>query len=168
MKQLLAIATVATVFLGTGCIYNEPLVEIDSHPINPSFLGLWEEVPKNDKTTDRDRLLVFKYSDTEYLVLYDEELYFRGYPVRPDGVKCIQLEIIGSNKGDIAKKSMKRFLPVRCEIKDDQLEIRILDPQLVDEDLETSKALMSAFLKHKDNPRLFNEPGRFKRIKKEK
>jgi hypothetical protein len=48
------------------------------------------------------------------------------------------------------------------------LEIRWLDKDLVDDDLESTKDLAKAFLKHKDNPKLFHEHARFKRIKQEK
>jgi hypothetical protein len=159
------IAIIAAGLLGSGCIYNEALVEINTHPINPSLLGLWEEIPENEESTDPDRLLVLKYSDTEYMVLFDDELYFRGYPIRIEGTTCIQLQLIGSNKGDLANKKMKRFLVARVAIENDHLEIRMLDQDLVDDDLESTKDLARAFLKHKDNPKLFDKPGRFKRIK---
>jgi hypothetical protein len=168
MPKIHWFAPLLLVLLGTSCIYKQPLVRENALPVDPHFIGLWEEIPENEKTSNGDRMLVLKYSDTEYLVQQDEELYYRGYPIKIGGLDCIQLQLIGSNNGDLATKKMKRFLVARATIENDHLEIRWLDKDLVDDDLESTKDLAKAFLKHKDNPKLFHEHARFKRIKQEK
>ena len=99
MPKIHWFAPLLLVLLGTSCIYKQPLVRKNALPVDPHFIGLWEEIPENEKTSNRDRMLVLKYSDTEYLVQQDEELYYRGYPIKIGGLDCIQLQLIGSNKG---------------------------------------------------------------------
>ena len=41
------------------------------HSDRSCIIGLWEEVPEGDKPPDPDeKMLILKYSDTEYLVHY--------------------------------------------------------------------------------------------------
>lgn len=45
-----------------------------------------------------------------------------------------------------------------------KLEIKKLNTDLVDDGLETTAELVKAFLVHKDNKGLFNNPRRFKKV----
>jgi hypothetical protein len=151
-----------------GCHYLVPITAEHTVSIDQSVLGLWEEVTKGDKTPNPDeRMLILKYSDTEYLVHYPtgkDGLFFRGYPINVDGVSCVQVQLIGNDDGDIAKGDRK-FQVISYTLSDGILEVRTLNTDLVGKDLRDSASLRQAFLKYKGNKDLFNNPGKFRRVK---
>ena len=139
------------VLLFTGCDYEVPLTKEHNSAVDPALLGLWVAIPDEGAVAAEDeRMLILRYSDTEYLIHYPiggaDETYYRCYPIKIGGVSCVQIEAIGTNEGHVA-----------------ELEIKLLNNDLVDGDLETTEALKQTFLKHTRNTELFNDPGRFRR-----
>lgn len=167
MKHLTWFVIVAILVMG-GCDYPFPLTEEHNISIDPSVLGHWEEVPQGGKAPDpNERMLIFKYTDTEYLVHYPTGkggMYFRGYPIKIEGVSCVQIQLIGDVDGDV-KKEDRKYQVVSYALSKGELEIRTLNTDLVDKDLQDSAKLRQAFLKNKDNKELFKDPGKFRRIK---
>jgi hypothetical protein len=110
--------------------------------------------------------MILKYSDTEYLIHYiasADARYYRGYPIEIGGVACVQLQVIGTPKG-MPDKGTKPFIPVSYSLIEGQLEVRLPNTDLIDTDLQDSAALRQAFLAHKDEPQLFRDPVRFRRL----
>jgi hypothetical protein len=155
-----------TVLLLVGCEYDSPLTKEHSIAVDSAVLGLWEPIPAEGEEPKQDlRMAILKFSDTEYLVHYsiwEDDLYFRCYPIEIGGISCIQLQVIGSSYGPPLKVL---FHVVSYQVMNDELEIRVLNTHLVDCDLKTMEGLVDAFLKHKDNKELFTDPGRFRKIK---
>jgi hypothetical protein len=164
-----AVLLITTALFFSGCKYEKPLVEEHTIPIDASVLGLWEPLPsEGDNSGDEERLLILKFSDTEYLIHYppggNDEMYYRGYPIKIGGIPCIQLQIIGTKDGLLRKDFKYFFVVVSYELNNKILEIKTLNSYMVDEDLKTTKTLKQAFLKHKDDKNLFTNPVRFKQL----
>ena len=161
--------TVLLVLVLAGCEYQVPLADKQDIPVDESILGLWEQVPeKTDTAKSEDNMLVLKYTDKEYLVHYPtgkNGMYFRGYPIKIDGKIYMQIQLIGIKDGDVEKKD-RRFHVVSYLLSDGQLEIKTLNSELVDKNLQDSAKLMEAFLKNKDNKDLFKNPGKFRKAPK--
>jgi hypothetical protein len=168
MKYAAGFAIVATLVIAGCGGYQVPLTEEHNILIDQSILGLWEEVPHGDKPPDPDeRMLILKYTDTEYLVHYPagkDGMYFRGYPIKVEGVSCVQVQLIGAADGDI-KKEDRKYHVISYKLSNGELEIRTLNTDLVDKNLQDSAGLRQAFLKYKDNKALFTNPGKFRRVK---
>jgi hypothetical protein len=137
-------------------------------------LGLWKPIPeKGEESAEDGRMVILKYSDTEYLIhLRGEEggeeggAYFRGYTINIGDISCVQLQVIGDEDGPLKKDEKDVFYVVSYLLENGELEVRILNDELVSYDLTESEALRKAFLKHKDNKNLFSDPlFRFRRVK---
>jgi len=156
----------------SGCKYEAPLTQEHGIPIDQSVLGLWELIPgKGGKKDPHERVMVLKYSETEYLIHYPigrNGMYFRGYPIRIGGVPCVQIQLIGTEEGNLDPDSKELFQVVSYQLSQGELIIKTLNTDLVDDDLKTSEALRKAFLKHKDSPNLFQDPGTFRKIEKKR
>jgi len=169
MKQaIMSVIAIALALSFVGCQYLAPLSNEHTIAIDPAVVGLWEEVPEEDKPPDPDgRMLILKYSDTEYLVHYPtrkDEMYYRAYPIKIGGIPCVQIQLIGTADGDISKGERK-FQVVTYAIFNGELEIKTLNTDLIDKDLRDTVSIRHAFLKNKDNKDLFTNPGKFRRVK---
>ncbi len=169
MKKLILLSVVVLLLL-TGCNYEAPLTEEHSIPIDQSALGLWELVPeKSERPGENERMMILKYSDTEYLIHYPigkEGMYFRGYPIKIGGLLCVQIQLIGTAEGNPDKDDKKLFHVVSYQWSNGELIIKTLNTDLVRNDIKDSKALKKAFLKHKADKGLFRDPGKFRKIEK--
>jgi hypothetical protein len=170
MKYIIMIFATA-IFLIVGCKYECPLTKEHNIAVDPAVLGVWEPIQdKSDKSQQDERMMILKYSDTEYLIHYppggSDEAYYRGYPIKIGGLSCVQLKIIGTDDGPLQKDEKDLFLVASYRLTGDQLEIKTLNTDLVDDNLKTSDELRKGFLKHKDNKELFKDPGVFRKIKK--
>jgi len=159
------------IFLLVGCQYKSPLTKEHNIAVDPEVLGVWELIQdKDDKPQQDERMMILKYSDTEYLIHYppggNDEAYYRGYPIKIGGLSCVQLQIIGTDDGPLQKNEKNLFHVASYRLMGGKLEIKTLNTDLVDDDLKTTDGLRKAFLKHKDNKELFKDPGVFRKIKK--
>ncbi len=159
------------ILLLVGCEYEAPLTKEHNIAVDPEVLGVWEPVQdKDDKAKQDERMVILKYSDTEYLIHYppggSDEAYFRGYPIKIGGVSCVQLQILGTDDGPLQKDEKGIFLVASYRLTDSQLEIKLLNADLVDDAFKTTDLLREAFLKHKDNKELFKNTGAFRKTKK--
>ena len=166
-NAIMSVIAVALLLSFAGCQYLAPLTEEHSIAIDPSVIGLWEEVPEGDNLPNPDgRMLILKYSDTEYLVHYPtrkDEGFYRAYPIKVDGISCVQIQQIGTADGDI--KDDRKYQVVKYSVSNGELEISTLNTDLVDRDLRDTASIKQAFLKNKDNKDLFTNPGKFRRVK---
>jgi hypothetical protein len=164
-------STLLGTFLGllllAACEYNVPLTTDHNVSIDPAVLGSWKIASIENKDDDTE-IRIHQFSDTEYAVHYLEDggnLYFRAYAINVGGVSAIQLELIGSGEKSVGRDEDDRYHVASYKIVDDLLHIGTLNSDLVDDELPDSESLRSAFIKHKDNPELFNDPGVFRRVK---
>jgi hypothetical protein len=169
MRCIPVLMIVTALFLA-GCKYEAPLTKHHAIPVDSSVLGVWEPQPdKIEESGVDERMLILRYSDTEYLVHYppggNDETYYRGYPIKIGGISCVQLQVIGTKDGTPKRDVKELFHVVSYELNKGILEIRTLNTDLVDDKLKTTEALVKSFLSHKDNKDLFANSFRFKQIK---
>ena len=103
-------------------------------------------------------MLILRYSDTEYIVRQpagDDGLYYRAYPIRPSGVKWMQLEALGTGNGPIIEDDFDPFLVASYRLEGGQLEVQTLNTKVVGKKSKTTEALREAFLEKKDAADLF-------------
>ena len=151
-----------------GCIYESPLTKDNTIPIDSAVLGLWELI--EEKSTKEEKMMILKYSATEYLIHYpigDNDMYFRGYPIKIGDVSCVQLEVVGTDDGSLKKDDKERFHVASYQLDNDTLTIKTLNTDLVDEKLKDTESLKQEFLKHQDAQNLFVDPGKFRKVQKE-
>jgi hypothetical protein len=169
MKCIMVLPAVAILLLA-GCEYESPLTKEHNLAVDPTVFGLWEPIPiEGDLSKQDERMMILKYSETEYLIHYppggNDEAYYRGYPVNIGGVSCVQLQVIGTADGPPGKDTKDLFHVVSYQLTDGRLDIRRLNTDVVDDALKTTAELRNAFLKHKHNKDLFKDPAVFRKIK---
>ena len=116
MKYTVIIPVLVALML-VGCKYEYPLTREHNLAIDPMVLGLWAEESKT-----QDRMMILKYSDTEYLVHYpagNDGLYFRCYPIKVGGISCIQLQVIGTAGGPPGEDEKNLFHVCSYQLTDD-------------------------------------------------
>ena len=164
-----AIISALISFLLAGCQYEAPFVKDHHVPIDPAVLGPWQPIqPEGEKSKFNEPMMILKYSNTEYLVHFPAgkgRMYFRGYPINIGDISCVQLKYIGNQDGPPGKGEEKLYHMASYRLKNGKLEIKILNTDLVDEELNTTEALVQSFLKHKDNKELFIYPEIFSRLR---
>lgn len=168
MKKNAFILAMASMFvLCIGCEYKAPITEEHSIKIDPAVLGVWEEIPGDGKADKPNKMLILRYSDTEYVVCYpagvQDSLFFKAYPAEVGGVKFVQTKWIGTGKGGVEEQP-RRYQAASYKVADGVLEFKLLNTALVDKELGDTAALKAAFLKHKDSAELFTRPVRMRRI----
>ncbi len=168
MNHAVILAGLAVLLLA-GCEYEAPLTTAHTIAVDASVLGVWEPVRDEGRVPPgRDmRVTILRYSDTEYLVHYlsgGGGLFFRAYPIQIGGLSCVQLQGLGTHQGPPAREATRLFHVFSCEIEDDELVLRPINTKLIDSSLTTREELEAAFLRHKENPDLFREPDRFRRV----
>jgi hypothetical protein len=151
----------ATLFV-SACTYDFPLSGKQGLRIDPSVLGLWEEI--NNETV-KQKISISATSESEYLVHMSngtEDLFLRGYPLRIAGISLVQL--VATDKRYVPINEAGSYLPLSYKVSDGDLVIKLTDSGLLGKKLNSSAALREAFIRNKDNPRLFSEPIRFRKI----
>ena len=153
-----------------GCIYEAPLEVEHTVPVDPALIGLWQLVPKEGEEPDADsRLLILNFSETEYLMsspVGGEEIQYRAYPIKPGGISCVQLQVIGTDKGEPKWQGgqPKPFMVFSYEVEDGMLVVRSLNGDVVGADLTTTEAMREAFLKNNDNNDLFTDLATYRKV----
>lgn len=166
MKYKALFLAVFAFYVFAGCEYENPLTNEHKIPVDSAVLGLWETPPDNGGNAgSSEKMLILKYSETEYLVHYpigDEAFYFRGYPIKIGNISCVQVQLIGDSNGDI-KKEERKYQVVSYRLSNDELEIKTLNTDLVDKNLKEINKLRKAFMKNITNKELFQNPVKFKK-----
>jgi hypothetical protein len=161
---------ISVLLVSAGCQYDSPLTGEHSIPIDPTLLGVWEEMPdEGDSLPEAPRMIILKFSETEYLVHYPvgkDGGYYRAYSFSLGGVDGVQLEVVGSENGPIDSTEEDIFLVASYAMINGELEVKLLNEELVDDVLTGSAAIREAFLKNKDSKDLFTDPGKFRRVEK--
>jgi len=90
-------------------------------------LGVWEAIPDKGEEPKQNNL--------------ERRAYFPGYPIKIGGVSCVQLQAIGTDDGPPKKDEKDLFHVVSHRLAGAGLEIKILNTELVDDDLKTTDPL---------------------------
>ena len=164
MKKLLA--AVIPLLLLNSCVFEAPFAGTAEIPADAKLLGRWEET--RDKADGQpDRMLVLQHSANEYVVEYpvgEKAMFFRAYAVELEGARYIQIQLLGTAEGPCKTEDRKYHL-LKVAVDGDTLEMRTLNPDVIGKDAKDTAHLKEAFAKHQDDPKLFNDAVKFKRIK---
>ncbi len=157
------------VLLLAGCQFEVPLTAEHGIAVDRAVLGVWEPVVGEGERPAREkvRLTVLPFSETEYLVSYrhgESAFYFRGYLVELGGVRCVQLQVIGSHQGPVHEEARHLYHVFAYDVVADVLQTRAIHDKLIGSDLQTSDELQAAFLEHKDDADLWLTPDRWRRV----
>ena len=151
----------------SGCVYEVPVTANHTISIDPAVLGLWEEIPEANKDADADaKMLVLKYSDTEYLVRYPsgkDAMFFRAYPIKVGNLQCMQIQLLAEKDQPVAEGDRKYHV-MSYRLADGVLELKTLNKERVSDKLATSADVLKAIKANLAAPDLFNDPGRFKKV----
>ncbi len=161
MKTLIAL--VACGFL-MGCDYTVPLVQTPEMPLDPEGIGLWERTKGDGQT---ERLLALPLGEHEYLVSFpagsENAMFARACLLQRAGRTLVQLEWIGTVQGGLPEDD-RVFQFATFSISGDTLSTRLLNPDVVDSDAESTAELSQVLADEKDHPDLFRSEWTFKRV----
>lgn len=160
MKRLIALLSI---LLLCGCVYEVPLIEEATLPVDSAVNGSWQKIPEEGKSTDPDdRMVILPFSAKEYMVAVspsDDAMYYRAYRIQVGDLHLMQLEILTLEPTD-----PDRYVVCRYALKNDVLMVETLNEKVVSDDIKDSSVLREALLANRDNPDLFKEEGRYRRI----
>jgi hypothetical protein len=164
VKKQAAVLCGAALLLICGCIYDVPLAEEAVVPIPPGLAGTWQLIPAEGEPGNPEaQLLIVPFSKTEYVVICmpgkKDRLIFRAYPVHLNGLELIQLEWLQ------AGPEQNRYHVCRYVPGDGTLEVQTLNRELIGEDIADSAGLREAVKENCRNPKAFDAPMLFHRIK---
>jgi len=170
MKKLLLL--LALILVAAGCRYTSPLAAKQGLHIDPAVLGRWRMVTEADgkPPVGVKSAVILHYSDTEYLIRYrvnDKELYLRGYPIKIGAGTYVQLQLIGTQEGNVAAADRK-YDVAAYSLSGGELIVSLLNSDLVSTKLNSTAELQEAFKDHAGDPQLFKLFGRFKNAAAEK
>ena len=163
MKHMLA-ATILALSLNS-CVFDLPFEPSAKVAVDAALPGLWQETA-TDPQRQPNRLLVLKHSENEYLVQYpvgEKTMFFRAFPIDLAGERYIQLQLIGSEKGPV-KPADRKYHLMKTRIDGDMLEVLAIDPDVLGKDATSTQQLREAFTLKKEDPKLFGDPMRFRRL----
>ena len=162
---LLAVTTLAVAALG-GCDYTTPLVATPEIEIDQALVGLWQSTKPGGPA---DKLLVLPLNPREYLVSYpagkDDAMFGRGCLWRGAGLTLVQLDWFGTARAALPE-DRRTFQFAAYTVAGGQLSVRLLNADLVKNDVQTPDELAKAIAAHKDDETLFREALLFKQIKR--
>lgn len=166
LKRILAVILISMQL--SGCYYDIPLVAESNMPIDVAVLGIWKPLkPDSDYGRSGGRVVVARYSDTEYLVhdtSMKEDYYYRAYLFRIAGMTLVQLQIIATDTHTVTDKTADRYYVVRYFLRNNELRVHELNVDVVSRNLKTSAALQKSFLANKNNKKLFKTVRIYKKV----
>ena len=161
--------TVFILFVLTACDYNVPLVGEASLPIDQALLGTWEAIPGDrDGQESLDRIVIRQESANLYVIEHvdgESIIYFKGWLAELEGSRFMQVEVTGDSKeGSVGAEDDNLFSVVTYALDNGELVVRSLNTDLVDTDLADTAALQAAFVANRGNPKLFNNPEKYRKL----
>ena len=148
----------------TACDYRVPVTNEHSIKIDENIVGVWEQ--QVDDGQKGQKMLILKFSDTEYLVQYPLEknsLYFRAYPFILNSNICIHIQLLGNADGFIGKIE-RPYQVLDCVLKDGGLNLKMLNTEVVNKEIQESSKLRDEIIAKSKAPDLFKDIGRFKQV----
>lgn len=151
-NPLPALFGLALALLLGGCVYEVPLTEEASVPIDPALLGTWT-LTEADSPAKVVTAVVTRLSDTEYAVAttaYSEKIQcYRAWPVTFEDRRYLQLEMLNDGNPDLHAQI---YLVGKLSLDGDTLALSLLS---LDGDYATHAALQQAIRDRRDDPKLF-------------
>jgi len=163
MKRILAMLVCG---LLAGCDYTVPLVTTPEIEIDESALGLWQRLTAEGQT---EQLLVLPLDKHEYLVSYPagakDAMFARACVCRIGDKTLVQLKWFGT--GDARLPDDNRvFQYASYSTQADRLTFRLLNTDVVNQDVASTEQLAKSIAANSDKPNLFKEGMVFTKVNK--
>jgi hypothetical protein len=162
-----AILTLLFSFLLTACTFDAPLAPDASIPIDQDLLGTWEFLPDPGDAPSGETATVQADGANRYTIEYhdgDSVIYFSAWLGELGGTRFLQLQVTGDEDGPAEPDESNLYSVLDYTFMNDDLVVRSLNTELVGAELADTEALRNAFMQNLDQPLLFTEPGRMRRL----
>ena len=163
MKKITILLCGGCLLVLCACVYEVPLTEKAVVAVDPELTGTWLLITEEGTDSDpNEKMVILPFSANEHVVVLspgDKSLYFKAYPVEIDDLHLIQVEWLG-----IAPDKKERYQVCRYALVDDILTVDLLNDKVIGAGIKTSKALRETVLSSRDNPYLFGESGRYRKL----
>jgi len=150
--------------LTSGCDFIIPLAATPELSIDARVVGLWERIKTDGKT---ERLLVLPFNEREYILSWpantENELLARAHLFDFSGQTLVQLQWIGTSEDTVPDDGLI-FQIASYSMRDDTMEIRLLNPVVTGKDFQTPADLAQAVETHLDDPAPFREAMIFHKV----
>jgi len=160
MKRIFMLLAAGAVLV--GCDYKVALLQEPVNDIDKSIIGTWLTEDEHGETK---RMQVLPYSSRQYLVVNNagtkDEMFARGMLWRKDGLALIQLEWLPQENDE--QENNFQFALYEC--KDNLLRVRLLNPDVVANNIDTAEKLEKAILSNRENGALFREVTEYRKRK---
>ena len=161
MKRILA---GVLALLLAGCDYTVALVDTPTIRIDGAILGLWERTTPDGET---ERMLVLPMNEREVLVAFpagsENAMYARTCLWQGAGMTLAQLDWIGNARGSIPDDG-RSFQYASYAVKDDEVRIRMLNPDVVSNRISNRDELVKAIGEAAADPDLFHDERVFRKV----
>jgi hypothetical protein len=161
MKKLMIAAACAAL---AGCDYTVPLAKGPAGEADAALVGLWQRT-QNGQT---ENLVVLPLGRQELLVAYPatskDAMYARAWAARGAGLSLIQLQWIGTGKGNVPDEK-KVFQLAAYAIAGDKLTVRIVNSDKIGGSSATTDELAKALETGKADEDFYRTPMVFTRAK---
>lgn len=149
----------------SACDYTAPLVEHPAIKIDRSVIGLWERTVAEKRS---ERLLVLPFDDRQYLLSYPagspDTLFGKACLWRRDNRTLVQINWVGTGAGTLPETN-RTFQFAAYEKVDDTLVVRLVNPEVVSKDIDSTAELARAVEKNWHKRNFFREATTFSRVK---
>lgn len=147
MRRVFAVAVSAVLLL--SCDYTLPLTEEPTRKVNPALLGTWAPLEEQDEA-----MTVRMYDDHHYVIATKGDLY-RAHHTDVAGLPLISVQ----NLNDSDRKWL--YVVWKLSADGSELTMRSVNVSVVPDG--TRESILEAIAANRDNPKLFNDEGRWKR-----
>jgi hypothetical protein len=90
-------------------------------------------------------------------------MFFRAYPIDLAGGRYVQIQLIGNGNGPV-KPADRKYHLLKLQAAEDSLAFMTLNADKLGKQTEGTRSMREAFERMKDEPDLFGDALRFKRV----
>jgi len=161
MKKLMMVAACAAL---AGCDYTVPLSKAPVKAADAALVGLWQRTENGQA----ESLVVLPLGKQELMVAYPaaskDAMYGRAWAAKGAGLPLLQVEWIGTGKGEVAREK-KVFQVASYAIEGDKLTVRFVNSEAVGGSSATTDELAKALEAGKGKDDFYRAPMIFTRAK---
>lgn len=148
----------------SACDFTVPLANKPEMTIDHSLVGLWQRTSERGEV---QKLLILPLNEREYLISFpannEKALYARAWSYHFAGHQFVQLRWIGTRAGTVPDNA-RVYQLATYQRHGDILDVRMLNTDLIDNDISSTGELRRSIRKHRNDPNLFRQTLRFHRL----
>lgn len=150
-----------------ACTYDVPLAPDANLELDNALLGTWSILSEETGEPTAEKVVIDRGEGRYYLVEHHDTesiIYFKGWLAELEGIRFLQLQVTGDDEGPAGLDDANLFSVFAYTHENGELKVSSLNTDLVSERLPDTASLQEAFRAHKDNPALFSDPGRLRKL----